>query len=503
MSITNTFTKALKRNIESTYTYAYVKNMGVSVSLNTYDPFDYFESYVQKEPFKAFMALERYAFRNTKRALDKYNIPYTKEQERRAKVFTDVTERMQQEKSDVVIMPEITDIADTGIVRTSEGLTTEDTIESHEILNRLPRNKQTDNVLYESKLPKTLRDSKEQMAAIKNSLTNHISVLIGGAGTGKSFVTANIIDQLKQNGKKVTILAPTHKAKDALQQKLNDGTVRTIHSFVHSNTADTSDVIVVDEAGMLSTPLFLSLIKKRFKKTEHYYEGETRSRYSLRQIIFVGDKNQLAPIEYGRPFEKAMKLFPCFELKQNRRSESPDIVALGRAVIDEPYNKNISFDNVIEVSSTNEAFKLGAEVVLTFTNNEVKEINNSKKIKNGVPAISPLFSVGDSIIAKTNERNYYNGQLFEIVDRNLIQSQNGNQIKIKDARELEYNFDFAYGLTIHKSQGSEWETVAYMPSAYDTRNLAYVAITRARKKLILIGELNGNLNKDKEWYQLN
>lgn len=486
MSITNTFTKALKRNIESTYTYAYVKNMGVSVSLNTYDPFDYFESYVEKEPFKAFMALDRYAFRNTKNALDKYKIPYTKEQEHRAKVFTDVTERMQQEKSDVVIMPEITDIEETGVVRVNEGLTTKDTIESHKRMNRLPRNKQTDNILYESKLPKTLRDSKEQMAAIKNSLTNHISVLIGGAGTGKSFVTANIIDQLKQNGKKVTILAPTHKAKDALQQKLNNGTVRTIHSFVHSNKSE-CDVIVIDEAGMLSTPLFLSLMK----------------RHENQQLIFVGDKNQLAPIEYGRPFEKAMKLFPCFELKQNRRSESPDIVALGRAVIDEPYNKNISFDNVIEVSSTNEAFQLGAEVVLTFTNNEVKEINNSKKIKNGAPAISPLFSVGDSIIAKTNERNYYNGQLFEIVDRNLIQSQNGNQIKIKDARELEYNFDFAYGLTIHKSQGSEWETVAYMPSAYDTRNLAYVAITRARKKLILIGELNGNLNKDKEWYQLN
>lgn len=486
MPITDQFTKPLKRNIKNTYTYAYVKNMGVSVNLSTYDALEHFEDYMYKEPFKAFMTLDRYAFRNTKRALDKYGIPYTPEQERRAKVFTDVTKRMQEEKSDVVIMPEVTDIEDTGVVQYGEGLTTKDTIESHQRMNRLPRNKQTDNVLYEKKLPKTLRDSKEQMAAIKKSLTNHISVLIGGAGTGKSFVTANIIDQLKQNDKKVTILAPTHKAKDALQQKLNNGTVRTIHSFVHSNKSE-CDVIVIDEAGMLSTPLFLSLLK----------------RVKHQQLIFVGDKNQLAPIEYGRPFEKVMNLFPCFELKQNRRSEAPDIVALGRAVIDEPYNQNISFENVIEVSSTNEAFSLGAEVVLTYTNTAVGEINEAKKIKNGVPAISPRFSVGDSIIAKTNERNYYNGQLFEIVDRNLIKSQNGNQIKIKDARELEYNFDFAYGLTIHKSQGSEWETVAYMPSKYDTRNLAYVAITRARKKLILIGELNGNLNRDKEWQQLN
>lgn len=246
-------------------------------------------------------------------------------------------------------------------------------------------------------------------------------------------------------------------------------------------------MIVVDEAGMLSTPLFLSLM----------------NRHKNQQLIFVGDKNQLSPIEYGRPFEKAMDVFSCFELKQNKRSESADIVALGRAVIDEPYNKNIGFNNVLHVSNVNEAFKLGAEVILTFRNSEVKQINESKKIKNGTPAISSVFSVGDSIIAKTNDRNYYNGQLFEIIDRNVIRAQCGKQVKLKNSRELEYNFDFAYGLTIHKSQGSEWETVAYMPSEYDTRNLAYVAITRARKKLIIIGDLKGNLNQDKEWYQLN
>lgn len=486
MSLTENFTKALKRNIENTYTYAHVKNMGVSVSMRTYDPMDFFDEYVQKEPFKAFMALERYAFRNTKRALDKYAIPYTKEQERRAKIFTDVTERMQKEKSDVVIMPEITDIDGTGIIKTQGGLTTEETVLSHKEMNRLPRNKKTDNILYESKLSKEIKSSKEQLAAVKLCLANHVSCLIGGAGTGKSFVTASIIDQLKHNGKKVTILAPTHKAKDALQQKITSGTVRTIHSFVHSNKGE-CDVIVVDEAGMLSTPLFLSLLKRR----------------KSQQLVFVGDKNQLAPIEYGRPFEKAMNIFECYELKQNHRSEAADIVALGRAVIDEPYNKNISFSNVHHATSANEAFSMGAEVILTFRNKDVQQINESKKIKNGSPAISPNFSVGDSIIAKTNETNYYNGQLFEIIQRDRIRSRDGKEVKLRDWKELEYNFDFAYGLTIHKSQGSEWETVAYMTSEYDSRNLAYVAITRARNKLIIIGDLQGNLNEDKEWKQLN
>ncbi|MCO8296602.1 ATP-binding domain-containing protein, partial [Tetragenococcus halophilus] len=73
-------------------------------------------------------------------------------------------------------------------------------------------------------------------------------------------------------------------------------------------------------------------------------------------------------------------------------------------------------------------------------------------------------------------------------------------ISFKTQKDLESNFDLAYGLTIHKSQGSEWDTVAYLPNSIDTKNLAYVAVTRAKKKLIIIGDdLKTEYKKEREW----
>src|SRR5699024_6026153 len=134
-----------------------------------------------------------------------------------------------------------------------------DTIRVAKFIKRLPKQKQTDNILYRSKVNELLLESKEQMNALETSLKYQVSCVIGRAGTGKSYVTAAIVEQLRLNGKEVAILAPTHKAKEALQDKLRVGEVKTVHSFVHYPFD--CDVIVIDEAGMLSTPLFNKLAK--------------------------------------------------------------------------------------------------------------------------------------------------------------------------------------------------------------------------------------------------
>lgn len=483
------FTNALIKNIERTYTFSHVVNMGFLVSINDFDSVSFFLDYVSNQPFDAFMGLEAYGFKRAKRDLDKYGFEYTEEQERVAKVFYDVTETMNWIKSDVVPIDtiEAQDLSNTKVIKIKGGLTTEDTWRVHEKLDELPRNRKTGNVVYEEKLPSSLKQCTEQKEAIENCVTNHISVLIGGAGTGKSFVTANIVDQLMLNGKNVVILAPTHKAKDALQQKLTKGEVKTIHSYVHSKQMGKEDAIVIDEAGMVSTPLLNSLFK----------------RYRNQQLVFVGDKNQLEPVGYGRPFEKIMSIFPTYELKQNHRSESRDIIALGREVIGEPFNANMEIENIHFAKNVEEAFDMGAEVVLTYKNDDVKAINQQQKIKDGKKTVSPDYSIGDKVIAKTNRKGYYNGQLFDIVDYNTLRTPDGRkEVLVQRAKDLEYNFDFAYGLTIHKSQGSEWDCVGYMPSERDTRNLAYVAMTRAKKKLIIIGELKTHYIEEREWQQL-
>ena len=483
------FSEAIRNNIERTFTFAHVKGAhNYTESLEQYDPHKFFARYLQREPFEAFMELERFGFKKTLNTLKRYDIPYTPEQEYRAKIYYEVTEQMAKERSDSVYRYIEGDISKTGIVKLTDNflLTTKATINVAKFINGLPVQKKTSNILYKNKINDLLLESKEQMRALENSLQNQISCVIGRAGTGKSYVTAEIVNQLRANDKKVAILAPTHKAKEALQEKMKGGQVQTIHSFVH-HPFD-CDVIVIDESGMLSTPLFNQLV--------NVYGGQ--------QLIFIGDKNQLPPVEYGRPFELIQERFKTSELKQNKRSEARDIISLGNQILGVPQNANMTPENIQITNTVEGAYQQGAEVILTYTNKNVKSINEKRRLKEGSSSLYPGFKVGEKIIAKTNYKNkFYNGQLFEVIGYNTIQDLRTKRVvTLNSSKEFEYNFEYAYALTIHKSQGSEWDVVGYLPSEYDTMNLAYVAVTRAKKKLVIINGLNQEYIKDKKWRQL-
>lgn len=484
-----TFSEAITNNIERTYTFAHAKGAhNYGGSPDEYNPIKLFSELVEKEPFDTFMALEGFAFKRTLNTLNRYGIPYTPEQEHRAKIFFEVTQQMEKERSDSIHRFIEGGIEGTQVAQLSDEylFTTKDTIRVAKFIERLPKQKQTDNVLYKNKVNDLLLESKEQMNALETSLKHQVSCVIGRAGTGKSYVTAEIVNQLRLNDKTVAILAPTHKAKEALQEKLTAGEVKTIHSFVHRPFE--CDVIVIDESGMLSTPLFDKLARA----------------YSGQQLIFIGDKNQLPPVEYGRPFERIQEEFTVSELKKNKRSEAGDIIALGNRILGIPQNENMELKNIEVVSNPIQAYQEGVSVILTFTNREVKEINERQRLKQGTDSLYPGFKIGEKIIATTNYKNkFYNGQLFEVVGYNTIQDTNTKHIiSLNSSKEFEYNFDYAYALTIHKSQGSEWDAVGYLPSEYDTMNLAYVAVTRAKKKLVIINGLNDHYRTDKKWRQL-
>ena len=482
------FSEAITSNIERTYTFAHAKGAhGFDESPDHYDPIKFFHSLLQDEPFDTLMELDGFAFKRALNTLDRYAIPYTPEQEYQAKIHYEVTKQMTKERSDSVHKYIEGDISKAGIVRLEDNLyTTKETLNVSRFIQRLPTNKKTDNILYKNKISDLLLSSKEQMNALETSLKYHVSCVIGRAGTGKSYVTAEIVNQLRENGKTVAILAPTHKAKEALQEKLTGGQVKTIHSFVHHPFA--CDVIVIDESGMLSTPLFNQLTR--------VYTGQ--------QLIFIGDKNQLPPVEYGRPFEHIQERVAVSELKQNKRSEARDIIALGNQILGVPQNANLVPENIEVVSDPIEAYDKGASVILTFTNKQVAAINEYKRIKTGKESLYEGFRIGEKIIATTNYKNkFYNGQLFQVIGFNTIQDVSTKRIiSLNSAKEFEYNFDYAYALTIHKSQGSEFNVVAYQPSPHDSMELAYVAVTRAKKKLMIIGGLNDEYPRSPKWKQL-
>lgn len=487
------FSKSIQENIEATFTYSFASNAyGYNGQEVLYNPIDFFTTLLKIEnPFFVFMELERFGFKRAKQAIERYDIPYTPEQERKAKIFTEITDQMQLERSDVV-SNYLSDWEGTGIVRVGDGynFTTVDTLSAESIIQSLNPYQLTDNLIDTESIPPLIKKSSEQMNALKLCLRHKVTCLIGGAGTGKSFLTAEIIRQLINNRKHLAVLAPTHKAREALQSKLTANvTVRTIHSFAHSHESKEYDVVVIDESGMLSTPLFVKLMRQLEPTT---------------QLIFVGDKNQLPPIDYGRPFEKLQTICPIAELKANHRSEAPDIVMLGREILGQAVNENIVPEHIEQVDSIKEAFNRGADVLITFTNANVKEANEQQRIKNGEQSIYPDYSIGDKIVATTNKRGrFYNGELYTIISWDQIKNDlTGRELKIKSPYELKNNFNLAYALTIHKSQGSEWDTVAYLPSPMDTQNLAYVAVTRAKKKLIIVGQTKESYPPEREWQHI-
>lgn len=141
-----------------------------------------------------------------------------------------------------------TDLKNSGVVvfKPPYTLTTEKTIFVRDGIDRFPKEKEVFNRMVD--VPKTIKDNAEQFQALQTSLKYQVSCVIGGAGTGKSHVTAEIIRQFVLNDKKVAVLAPTHKAREALQSKIKVKVeVQTIHKFTHNpKECDVINIIMVN-----------------------------------------------------------------------------------------------------------------------------------------------------------------------------------------------------------------------------------------------------------------
>lgn len=503
------FSEALTRNIQNIFTLEFAKkNYNYTGSSQDYEPVTFFQNILNYyNPFYVFMELDGYKFKRALRDIrDTYSIPYTIDQEMQAKAYTELMEEIAKERSDYVsIYLELG--SDSNIVLLSEPCvyTTKETIDVKRFFTSINVNQITSNSLHESQIHPLIKQNEEQMEALKNSLYHKYSCLIGGAGTGKSFVTAELINQLLLNKRDIVVLAPTHKAREALQDKLDERClpvkVRTIHSFAYSKKKENIDTIIIDESGMIPTAL-LSKLTTRLKET---------------QTIFVGDKNQLEPIEYGRPFETLQEILPKVELKKNNRSESPDIVKLGRWILGTEEKPQYT-PNITQVQELKQAYELKPDVYISFLNETVDEINEHFRLKTTNRSISQKFAIGERIFAENNKAGrYYNGQIFIIESYKSIRNEKtGKKIQVYNAKELEESFTYAYALTVHKSQGSEWNTVAWIPthSEYtdsqgniqnltDTQNLAYVAVTRAKRKLIIVGDkMKEKYEPQKGWIRL-
>ena len=371
----------------------------------------------------------------------------------------------------------------------------------------------------------------EQRNAIISSLEKNILVITGGPGTGKTTIMKGIVSLYKevhklsyeQLGKRIALLAPTGRAA----KRMSDATgmaASTIHSFLkwqkESNKFQVNEYhkskvefIIIDEASMVDTMLMASLL---------------RGISANCKIVMVGDSYQLPSVGPGQVLHDVIGSgkIDVVELKElYRQGKDSNILTLAYdirqgEVDDSCFNQkeDLTFidcvddevvNNLMEVASSfkdlsYKKFQILAPMYkgrygIDIINERLQSIFNPKdKSKKEIVVGDGIFREGDKVIELTNmpDENIYNGdigiisQIITNPSRKIIVDFDGNEVTFTAAN---FNkFRLAYAISIHKSQGSEFDVVLmplvqnYKKMLY--RRLVYTGITRSKKMLYLIGD---------------
>ena len=386
--------------------------------------------------------------------------------------------------------------------------------------------------------------SDEQKEAISTSLNNNVTIITGGPGTGKTTIIKCIIDILEDIKKEYVLCAPTGRATKRIKETTGKE-AKTLHRLLEITKVDDNDidmfyelpvtpidtdVVIVDEASMIDCMLMNNLFKALNSSTK---------------VIMVGDVNQLPSVGPGSVLKDIINsnATNVVYLKQiYRQSAMSDIIVNAHRVnegiypefktkdTDLFYIKTDSIESTLaEISSLVsyriESFakldilkdlqvltpmkktQLGTIELNTLLQNVLNPKSSSKKEKE---FNNRIFREGDKVMQIVN--NYdkkfsINGEHFDGIYNGDIgyikEVDNLNQrliVLFDEEKEVIYEFEeldqleHAFAVTIHKSQGSEFDYVILpLYTGYQklfTRNLLYTAMTRAKKMLVIVGSTN-------------
>ncbi|HJD05416.1 MAG TPA: ATP-dependent RecD-like DNA helicase [Candidatus Onthoplasma faecipullorum] len=382
----------------------------------------------------------------------------------------------------------------------------------------------------------------EQTDAVLNSLNKGVSIITGGPGTGKTTIVRCILEMFKELHKKVLLCAPTGRASKRLTES-SGMEAKTIHRALEMNPSEgegyfhrnqdnpiDADVVVVDEMSMVDATLFYHLLKA--------LRGTTR-------LVLVGDKDQLPSVGAGnvlRDLIESKKIYTTHLVNIYRQDNDSLIITnahlinSGKMPIIDNTSKDFFYEAGKDLVTNSETI---IDLVTTrlpkyfgYKPNEIQVLAPMKAGPCGIDnlnkrlqqTINPYFQglevgseftkfhIGDKIMQTVNnyEQTYVkyeeNGMMQE--GTGVFNGDIGYITKIEpDTHETTIRFDdgkickyaktdlyqivLAYAITIHKSQGSEFDCVVIplVPGApiIITRNLLYTAITRAKKAVVLVG----------------
>lgn len=367
--------------------------------------------------------------------------------------------------------------------------------------------------------------SDEQETAIRHCLNHQrISAVVGLAGAGKSTMLSAVHAAYQRQGMQVVGAALSGKAADGLESASGIKS-RTLASLEQSwkkgfNQLTSSDVLVIDEAGMIGTRQLKRFIEQAEKTGA--------------KVILVGDPEQLQPINAGTPFkvlveqigavhlteihrqQKDWQKQASLDLAEGRVAQAIDTYELHGNVKQAKDNSgailNLVENYMIDLSVNGED---KSRIALAYRRKDVFAINqmirsarlsvgelpNQKlfQTKNGKRAFAP----SDRILLTENNhtlgiRNGMIGTVKSVREDALeiLLDANDGQSKRKVVinPKLYNSFDHGYATTIHKSQGATVDRSYVLGSVLMDRHLTYVAMTRHKQDATLYGD-HTSLNK--------
>lgn len=384
-----------------------------------------------------------------------------------------------------------------------------------------------DDIISELENNNGIQYNEEQKLAICDSVLKNFLIITGGPGTGKTTIVSSIIELYRRVNKldyegllrDVALLAPTGRASKRLSEKALFP-ASTIHSFLkwnkesdrfQVNERNKSDVklVIIDEASMVDVVLFSSLLKG--------LRTDTR-------IVMVGDYDQLPSVGPGQLLKDLIEseLLNVISLKKlYRQEDNSSIITLAHDINSGIVNENLfNINPDLDFIETNDVLGVLSEICDTYKddsyndfqvlvpmykgingidnmNKKLQEIFNPKsKNKKELLVGDSTYRECDKVLQLVNmpDERIYNG------DIGIISSIDNKEILVDyDISEVRFTpanfskFKHGYAISIHKSQGSEFDTVVipvvkeYNKMLY--RKLYYTAVTRCKNKLILIGDM--------------
>jgi exodeoxyribonuclease V alpha subunit len=372
-----------------------------------------------------------------------------------------------------------------------------------------------------------------QSAAVRNALSNKLSVLTGGPGTGKTSALRSLVSILKAKGVRVHLAAPTGRAAQRLTETTG-GYASTIHRLLKYDPASgftaneshplATDFLVVDEASMLDTRLAAALFQ---------------AVPSRAHLLLVGDTDQLPSVGAGNVLQDLITASraPVTRLSVIFRQKGQSgIVTTAHAINGGDTQLPFVSSSVASIGAFNDLSFVTAKdaedcvqkvieicrdyVPLNFPwCNPVADVQVMAPMHKGAAGVANLnlqlqgalngkgkgvrtlageFRRGDKVIQLRNnyDKNLFNGDIGTVVSADLDSGEIGAEFdgeRHAFSRAEMGDLGLAYAISIHKSQGSEYPVVVVpLLKAHFMmlqRNLLYTAVTRGKRKVFLVGEV--------------